>query len=135
VSQIDARHKASCRASVLLSGCQTSWLSPPQQPPADCAARQAFAPEGARAAPPAERPRGAFGQRFPQNVPAAADSPAVSGGMRLSPQVRRRGGDALATLRGALDVQQINTLTLSCPPTSTRQLRSRPHCHARHIVV
>jgi hypothetical protein len=89
--------------SVFLSGSQSFWRRPPQQPrPADIAARQAFAAEGARAAPLAERPRGAFGQRYPQNVPAAADSPAVSGGMRLCPQVRRQRGHALAgTARGA----------------------------------
>lgn len=50
---------------------------------------QVFAPEQARSAPAAERPRGAFGQRFPQNVPAAAGSPAVTGAMRIQPQVLR----------------------------------------------
>jgi len=47
-----------------------------------------FAPEATRAPPSAERPHGAFGQRFPQNVPAAPSSAAVTGVMRIQPQVR-----------------------------------------------
>ena len=50
---------------------------------------QVFAPEPARSAPPAERPRGAFGQRFPQNVPAAPGGAAATGAMRVQPQVRQ----------------------------------------------
>ena len=50
---------------------------------------QVFAPEQARGAPPAERPRGAFGQRFPQNVLAASGSAAVTGAMHIQAQVRR----------------------------------------------
>lgn len=42
-----------------------------------------------RAPPSAERPHGAFGQRFPQNVPAAPSSAAVTGVMRIQPQVRQ----------------------------------------------
>ncbi|KAK9845769.1 hypothetical protein WJX81_002042 [Elliptochloris bilobata] len=55
--------------------------------------QQVFAPEKARSPPPAERPRGAFGQRFPQNVPAMPSSAAVTGVTRIQPQAAHANAD------------------------------------------